>query len=92
MPCGHYVIQVLSPDPDPRLVTATWKDSIADTVYTNVFTVSNACDFEGSTLARNYKFTFRINDTIIVQNCMLCEVFHPTPPARNTVTHVQRVN
>ena len=91
-PCGHYVIQVLSKDIDPRLVTASWKDSIGDILYTNVFTVSNACDFEGRTLATNDNFSFRINDTVIVQNCMLCDIFYPTPPTRNVVTHVQRVN
>ena len=91
-PCGNYVIQVLSGKVDPSRIVASWKPDPGDTTYTNVFKVANVCNFEGSSLAKNDIFTFRMNDTVIVNNCMVCEIYVPTPPIANTVDHVQKVN
>jgi hypothetical protein len=91
-PCGHYVIQVLSGDYDRGRVAASWKDTLADSIYTNVFTVANVCHFDGGGLAVNDTFSFRMNDTVIVNNCMVCMIFYPTPSVTNTVDHVQRVH
>jgi len=90
-PCGHYVIQVLSGDVDPGFLVKSWRDSITNTSYSNVFTVANSCNFTGSGLSPNDVFTFKINDTSFVQNCMLCMIFYPTPVVSNTVSDIQLV-
>jgi hypothetical protein len=90
-PCGNYVVQVVEGDIDPSRLLKTWTDSVRDTTYTNVFRVANACDFGGARLLQNDIFQFKLNDTVIVQNCMLCMIFYPTPAVSNTVSHIQLV-
>jgi hypothetical protein len=87
--CGHYVVEVLSGNVDSARLVRSWKDSASDTTYTNVFAVSNACTFSGFGLSRGDIFTFTMNDTVIVQNCMLCMIFYPKPPVSNFVNHVR---
>jgi hypothetical protein len=90
-PCAHWIVQVIGGHIDPSRVLATWRDSVADTTYTNVFTVANFCQFGSNGLRKNDIFYFRINDTVMVNNCAICEIFYPTPGVFNTVSHVRRV-
>lgn len=90
-PCGHFVVQVLGGDADPSRLVKSWKDSVRDTTYTNVFAVANACHFDGAGFPANSIFRFRMNDTVIVNNCMLCMIAYPAPAISNTVSHVQLV-
>jgi hypothetical protein len=91
-PCGHFVVQLIKGNVEPGRLVQSWTDSIAHKTWSNVFTVANACHFEGAGFATGDTFTFKMNDTLIVNNCMLCAVFHPTPAISNTVSHVRRID
>jgi len=90
-PCGNFVVQVIGGDIDPTRLLKTWTDSVGDTTYSNVFRVANACNFGGAGLLQNDIFQFKLNDTLIGQNCMLCMIFYPTPAVSNTVSHIKLV-
>lgn len=91
-PCGFYVVQVLSGSVDSSRLVKSWKYTTGDTTFSNVFMVSDPCTFGGYGLSKNDEFTFEMNDTIIVQNCMLCMIaYPPTPAISNTVSEVQLI-
>lgn len=91
-PCGFYAVQVLSGNVDSSRLVKSWKYTSGDTTFSNVFMVSDACTFGGYGLSKNDEFTFEMNDTTIVQNCMLCMIaWPPTPAISNTVSKVQLV-
>jgi hypothetical protein len=92
-PCGNYVIQVLQGTPGPGRVVASWKDTLSNTVYTNVFTVSNQCHFpgSGSVLNKGDVFTFEWDGNPPANNCMVCEIYVPTPPVHDAVKNIQKI-
>ena len=85
-PCGNYVVQIVSGDYDHSKVVPVWKDPATDTTYTNVFTVKNRCTFGGYGIQKGQLFTFLMNDSVIVQNGMVCKIYVAVPPLSNTVT------
>ena len=87
--CDNYAVQLISGNIDPTKIVASWPDG--DTTYTNVFSVNNRCDFGGYGLKLGDKFSFLLNDTVIVQNCMVCDIYVNVPNIYNTVTGVQRI-
>lgn len=92
-PCGFYAIQVLSGNIDPSRIQRTWKYEFGqtDTIYSNVFRASNICVFGGYGLSKNDTFTFRLTDSVEVQNCMICEIAWPAGlNVASTVTDVHR--
>ena len=91
-PCGFYVVQVLSGDIDSTRIQKTWeyKFSKTDTVFTNVFRVSDICSFNGYGVGLNHTFSFEFTDSTLVENCMNCLIAWPSAPnVANTVDHVQ---
>ena len=93
-PCGNYVIQVLQGAPPPGRVTPLWKDPVSKMVYTNVFTVANRCSFPGSaiTISKGDVFTFEWDvSTSSLVDCMICQIFVPTPPVENIVKNIQKI-
>jgi len=87
--CANYVVQLISGKIDSSKIAASWYNG--DTTYTNVFSVSNRCDFGGNGLKAGDKFSFLLNDTVIVQNCMVCDIYVNVPNVYNTVSGVQRI-
>ena len=91
-PCGFYVVQVLSGNVDSSRLAKSWKYTTGDTTFSNVFLVNDPCRFDGYGLSKNDEFTFQMNDSVFVQNCMLCMIaWPPTPGVSNTVSNVQLV-
>jgi hypothetical protein len=87
-PCANYVIQVLSGKVDSSRILTTWQ--LKDTTYHNVFTVSNYCNFGDYGLVKGDVFTFRMNDTTIVNNCYQCAIYVAVPGIYNTVSRVSK--
>jgi hypothetical protein len=90
-PCGNYVIQVLEGNISPDKMVASWKQPQTDSVFTNVFTVANSCNFGGNNLQQEDIFTFQLDATPAPQNCMLCMIYVPTPTVSNAVKNVQKL-
>jgi hypothetical protein len=90
-PCGNYVIQVLSGNVDSAKILASWKDSIRDTTYSNVFTASNICTVRSYSLVKNDIFTFRMTDSIPVHDCPICLIAIPMPGIFDEITDVQKI-
>jgi hypothetical protein len=92
-PCGNYVIQVLQGNPPRGRVAASWKDTLSNMVYTNVFTVSNRCHFPdpGTTLSKGDVFTFEWDGNPPANNCMTCQIYVPTPAVENAVKNIQKI-
>jgi len=89
--CGNYVIQVLEGTIDPGKIVASWKNPQTDSVFTNVFTAGNSCNFEGNNLVQDDIFTFQLDATPPPQNCAHCLIYVPTPPVSNAIKNVQKV-
>jgi hypothetical protein len=85
--CGNYAVQVISGNIDPSRLLASWTDG--DTTYTNVFAVNNRCNFGQYGLKQGESFSFLLNDSLVVQTCMSCEIVVPVPDVSNTVTGVE---
>lgn len=92
--CGNYVIQLLHGKLPPDRINTTWKDPLTDSVYTNVFTVANACDFNASKLVLGDIIRFRVDNSgpVPVQNCVFCTWYRPAPPANNIVLDARKLN
>jgi len=90
--CGNYVIQLLQGQLPANKINASWKDPLTDSVYTNVFTALNDCDFQS--LATGDVISFRVTDsaTHAIPTCVVCVWFRPTPPAGNVVVDIRKLN
>lgn len=90
--CSNYTIQLLEGDMPPGKIAASWKLKATDSIsYSNVFAVSNTCDFDKYKLRQGDIFTFRL-DPSPVTGCAVCDAYFPTPPVRNAIRNIKKVN
>jgi hypothetical protein len=75
----------------PCQVATSWTDPSIDSVYTNVFTVSNYCSFAAYNLSKGDSIMFSIDGNLPAQTCTMCNITVPTPPVRNAVINVTKV-
>ena len=90
-PCGNYVIQVLQGKTEPGRIVGSWKDTLGNAVYTNVFTVQNICTFPEAGLKKGDVFTFEWDIVYAEPDCAVCQIYVPTPPVRNVLKNIQKV-
>ena len=90
--CSQYTIQLIAGDMDPARYVKTWKNNMTDSIYHNVFSVSNYCQFNGQHLQNGDVFQFRLLSDIPVQNCAVCMIYSPTPPVSNAIQVTQTNN
>jgi len=92
--CGNYVIQLQKGYLPPDRINTTWKDPLTDSVYTNVFTVANACSFNAAKLVLGDVISFRVDNStpVPVQDCIFCAWYRPAPPANNIVLDTRKLN
>jgi hypothetical protein len=88
-PCGNYAVQIISGRYDRSKVLPTWKDTLHNITYTNVFSVANRCTFGEYGVQKDQLFTFLMNDSVIVQDCAVCEIYVALPPVYNMVNGVR---
>ena len=92
--CGTYIIQLLQGSLPPDRINASWKDPLTDSVYTNVFTVTNYCDFPASKATPGNTIAFRVDNSNPppAQTCVICMWYRPAPAQNNVVLDVRTVN
>ena len=90
--CGNWVVQLLEGNIPPGQIAASWKDSVTNIVYTNVFAISNTCAFDAYHLNKGDVFRFQLASEVKDQTCFYCLLYYPTPPAMNAVKNVQKLN
>lgn len=90
--CGNYAVQLLEGRMPPGTFNASWKHPYTDIVYTNVFTVSNSCSFSHNRLVQGDIFSFQLDSITDSQNCAVCLMAEPTPPAQDAIKNVQKLN
>jgi len=90
--CGNYVIQLLQGHLPSDRINASWKDPLTDSVYTNVFTALNTCDFQS--LVTGDVISFRVTDSVThaIPTCIVCVWYRPTAPAGNVVIDIRKLN
>jgi len=81
---GVYVVKILSNDKGNLQFEPTWTDEYSGTVYENVFTVDNLCDFP-KTIQQGDEFTFSIAERDNDQ-CAVCYPYIPHPSKSNKIT------
>jgi len=81
--CMNYTISIQSNNFDTSMVVANWKDENTGKTYKNVFELGSKCLFPDSLKAGD-EFYFSI-DTTLVQNCMICMAYYPTPPKKISI-------
>ena len=81
--CRNFVISMQSKNFDTSLVNASWKSSATSKTYKNVFGLSSRCSFPDS-IKEGDEFYFLI-DNAVVQNCMVCMIYYPTPPRKLSI-------
>lgn len=87
--CSQYTIQLVSGDMDPARYVKTWKHSMNDSVYHNVFAVSNFCYFSKQGLEKGDTFQFNLLPDSAKESCVVCLIYEPTPPVSNTIRVIQ---
>ena len=91
--CGNFVIQVLDAGFPAGKMDQQWRDPLADSVYTNVFTVSNVCDMIDAQLATGDVISFELADAPIKkEGCVVCFWYRPAPPTSNIIKNVHKLN
>lgn len=90
-PCSHYVIQLVKGNFDTTKLVTSWYDRDNDSTYSNVFTVSNYCNFGTYRLQQGDVFTFQLEPSVPPQTCPICLLFVSVPPIQNGVTNVQKI-
>ncbi|MBN8854214.1 MAG: hypothetical protein BGO55_07455 [Sphingobacteriales bacterium 50-39] len=83
--CSQYTIQLLSGNMDPARYVKNWKNPSTDSIYHNVFSLKNYCDFNRLGLHRGDTFQFSLIPDSTVQNCAVCLIYAPTPPISNSI-------
>jgi hypothetical protein len=91
-PCDHYVIQLENGTIDTANIVAVWFDTDNDSVYNNVFTVTNMCSFGVNGLIQGDVFTFQLDPNMPAQYCPICAIAVATPQKQNAVVNVQKAN
>ena len=89
--CGNVVIQIISGNFDPSKVIASWKNPTNDSTYSNVFAVSNPCNYAHNGIRKGQRFNFQINDSVSDEACAHCEIFVPVPSVSHAVVDVQPI-
>lgn len=94
--CGHYIVQLMDVTPaDSNVVTASWTDTSSNVTYTNVFGVTNVCNFAPATadsLRVGDEFEFTLNGPVPEVVCFMCNIWpFAMPAASNSVTNIQVV-
>lgn len=74
--CGNYTIKALNGGLDTTQVQANWTDPTTNISYTNVFGLSNPCDFPDSLQAGD---TFEFRLMAPSSSCIQCLAYYPTP-------------
>ena len=87
--CSQYTIQLVSGDMDPARYVRTWKHSMNDSVYHNVFALNNFCYFSTLGLQKGDVFQFRLITDSAKESCAVCLIYEPTPPIYNSIKVVQ---
>lgn len=83
-PCGQYTISLLKGKMDRNLIQKVWTDLNTGRSYKNVFAVANSCSFPANELSEGDTIAFTIGGK--PQNCMVCQIFVPTPEKKLPVT------
>jgi hypothetical protein len=91
-PCGHYVVEVIQGKIDVSRLVSEWRDSTTDSIYVNVFGLSDPCHFGQSGLVKGDMFSFELDDKPPMEGCPLCYIAYPMPPISNAVKNVQKLN
>jgi hypothetical protein len=91
-PCANYVIQVLRGPIDSSRLVKRWTNPDNDSVYTNVFAVSNSCTFAGSGVTKGQVFQFEFDSNPPAQNCLRCDIAVSLPPVSNAVKNTAAIN
>ncbi|MDQ3844667.1 MAG: hypothetical protein M3342_11725 [Bacteroidota bacterium] len=81
--CSNYVIKLLEGDASALNITKTWKDEESGKTYENVFGLSNPCGFPDLKEGAEFYFIIENNPN---RDCMVCQAYRPTPPAKNNIT------
>jgi len=81
--CSQYTIQLVSGDMDPSRYVKNWQQG--DSVYHNVFAVTNYCYFSKQGLNKGDVFQFYLLPDSGQQNCVVCLIYAPRPDIYNTI-------
>jgi len=90
--CSQYTIQLVSGDMDPARYVKTWKHSMNDSVYHNVFALNNFCYFSTQGLQKGDVFQFKLLPDSARQSCAVCLIYEPTPPVTNSIEVIHKNN
>jgi hypothetical protein len=90
--CGHYVVEVIQGNIDASRLVSEWKDSTTDSIYVNVFGLSDPCYFGQYGLVKGNLFRFELDDKPPAEGCPLCYIAYRMPPVSNAVKNVQKIN
>ncbi|HZE84751.1 MAG TPA: hypothetical protein VE035_10590, partial [Puia sp.] len=71
---------------------ASWKNPANDSSYTQVFAVSNVCNFAPYGLSQGDELYFDLDPNPPGQRCDVCMIFYPTPSVANAVKNVQKIH
>lgn len=75
--CSNYTIGLISGGLDTAYVEQRWTDPTTNIEYSNVFRLTNPCDFP-TELKAGDTFHFQL-ETAPSRNCAQCLAFYPTP-------------
>lgn len=89
-PCGYYAIQLLNGNIDTANIVASWYDTDNDSTYTNIFSVTNFCNFGTNNLSKDDIFTFQLDPNPPAQTCLRCLIAAAIPPKENAVKNVKK--
>lgn len=90
--CAHLVIELVQGSVDGARIEPEWKDPNTNTVYPNVFTLSNPCSFARNGLVVGDRFSFEFDTTAPADTCAICQIYYPTPSIANAVKNVHKIN
>jgi hypothetical protein len=97
--CMYSAIEVLGGQFDPSSVSATWKDPDNDSVFHNVFAISevrNACDISAYGVSKGDVFQFQMDPNpqknVICNDCMVAFPPPALPPVSDAVMNIKKIN
>ena len=83
--CAQYMVQLVSGDMDPAHYLKSWEHPYSHKVYHNVFSLKNPCYFDSTGVKIGDTFQFDVLPDSTDRTCVVCFVYEPTPPVRNTI-------
>jgi hypothetical protein len=80
--CMNYTFTLLEGDTSVVKVIPQWTNEDNNKTYKNAFALSSPCGFKDMKEGDTFYFVMGKNSN---QDCMVCEAYYPTPPAKNNI-------